>query len=66
MGAWLRRAFPTWTSFGEYLAFIGACVAGIGALPWWAGIGLPLLLLTLLSWPRWHELTKKALRLDRE
>lgn len=66
MFAWVRRLFPSWTAFSEYLAILGACVAGIGALPWWAGIILPSILLLLLSWPRWRELVARARRIDVE
>ena len=62
----VHRIFPSWTAFAEYLAMLGACVAGIGALPWWVGIILPSILLLLLSWPRWRELVGKAWRMDEE
>ena len=66
MFVWVRRLFPSWSHFAEYVAFLAAITAGIGAFPWGLGILLPALLLTLLSWPRWRELVMKAWRLDRD
>jgi hypothetical protein len=66
MRAWWRRLFPDKGDFTAYAIVLTACVGGLLAAPWWAGILLPGSLLTVLTWPRWRELAAKAAKIDAE
>ena len=61
----VRRPFGSWKEFGEYLVFLGVCVAGVFRASWlWIAIGT--MLLFLLTWPRWRPLVAQAGRIDRQ
>lgn len=56
--------FPDRGDFKVFLAIMAACICGLLGVTWWAGIFLPGILLTLLSWSHWHDLAAKAAKVD--
>jgi hypothetical protein len=63
MRALVRRVFPSWKDFVEYLTFLSVCAAGVFNASWlWPVVGAMVLL--LLGWERYSELFVRAARID--
>lgn len=61
----LVRWFGSLRGFYQFLAILVAGVAGAIGVAWWAGIFLPAVSLTLLSWRHeWEAVVGKASSLD--